>query len=106
MTPLKLLKGQQHAVASALKEHGYLDLEYATTILKIRNLREIIARLRRKGWDIKTNPDEPKRLYTIRRSLSQDVRVLCTEVNRLIKSNAKTAALDAVETLQKRIKQG
>lgn len=45
---------------------GYLDKEYALDVLKVRNVHEIVSRLRKDGWPIETQPDNIERLYVLR----------------------------------------
>ncbi|OIN15611.1 hypothetical protein BFS86_09220 [Shewanella algae] len=45
---------------------GYLDKEYALDVLKVRNVHEIVSRLRKDGWPIETQHDNIERLYVLR----------------------------------------
>lgn len=98
------LTGQQRAVAKALLEHGYLDKEYALLNLKIRSVSEIVSRLRRKGWPIETNVDRPERLYTLSRSVRQDVRLITSAITQAVDVGNLDAAINGAETLKTRLK--
>lgn len=97
------LKGQQLAVAEALLEHGYLDNHYALNVLNIKNVYEVVSRLRNKGWNIDTNEDQPNRLYTLRRDIKQDVRLITTGLNQSLQQEDFKAALAAAVSIQKRL---
>lgn len=103
MTPLTQLKGQEAKVAQALTKHGYLDKEYALTVLKVRNVAEIVRRLRGKGWNIVTNSDEIERLYTLQRSLNADVRVLTSAINGALGAQELDRAYKASRLLTRRL---
>lgn len=100
------LSGQQAKVAKALLAYGYIDKEYALLNLKIRSLPEIVRRLRLKGWPIETNEANPSRLYTLRRSLKQDARLITTGINQAISLQQYELALNGARTLIKRIERG
>ncbi|MCO7225758.1 hypothetical protein [Pleionea sp. CnH1-48] len=75
------LKGQLKIVGEALLTHGYIDKEYALQVKGVRNLHDVVMRLRSLGWNIKTNRDKTTRLYTLVRNVSQESEFLMLAIN-------------------------
>lgn len=87
------LKGQAKVVAEALLKHGFIDKEYALLNRHIRNIHDVVMRLRRRGWDIVTDTSNTSKLYTLRRDVKGESGLLISALTNSIRVDDRPRAI-------------